>query len=83
MSKSEKFFRAMAWLCFGVIVGIFLAPVKHGVHISICSNNKNSTFGDDGADTYDAYDDDEGAGSSEPGESASGRQQDGKKLCDG
>ena len=40
MSKSEKFFRAMAWLCFGVIVGIFLAPVKHGVHISICSNNK-------------------------------------------
>ena len=59
MSKSEKFFRAMAWLCFGVIVGIFLAPVKHGVHISICSNNKNSTFGDDGADTYDAYDNDD------------------------
>ena len=42
-----------------MIVGIFLAPVKHGVHISICSNNKNSTFGDDGADTYDAYDDDD------------------------
>lgn len=59
MSKSEKFFRAMAWLCFGVIIGIFLAPVKHGVHISICSNNKNSTFGDNSADTYDAYDDED------------------------
>ena len=59
MSRSEKFFRAMAWLCFGVLVGIFLAPVKHGVHISICSNNKNSTFGDDSVDTYDDYEDDE------------------------
>lgn len=59
MSRSEKFFRAMAWLCFGVLVGIFLAPVKNGVHISICSNNKNSSFGDDGADLCDADDEDE------------------------
>ncbi len=59
MSRSEKFFRAMAWLCFGVLVGIFLAPVKHGVHISICSNNQNSSFGDDGADICDDDEDDE------------------------
>lgn len=59
MSRSEKFFRAMAWLCFGVLVGIFLAPVKNGMHISICSNNKNSSFGDDGADLCDADDEDE------------------------
>lgn len=58
MSRSEKFFRAMAWLCFGVLVGIFLAPVKNGVHISICSNNKNSSFGDDGADLCDAEEED-------------------------
>lgn len=59
MSRSEKFFRAMAWLCFGVLVGIFLAPVKNGVHISICSNNKNSSFGDDGADLCDAGEEDD------------------------
>ncbi len=59
MSRSEKFFRAMAWLCFGVLVGIFLAPVKHGVHISICSNNQNSSFGDDGADICDEDEDGE------------------------
>lgn len=59
MSRSEKFFRAMAWLCFGVLVGIFLAPVKHGVHISICSNNQSSSFGDDGADICDDDEDDE------------------------
>ncbi len=59
MSRSEKFFRAMAWLCFGILVGIFLAPVKHGVRISICSNNTNSSFGDDGADICDEDEDDE------------------------
>ncbi|WP_432620069.1 hypothetical protein [Butyricicoccus sp.] len=59
MSRSEKFFRAMAWLCFGVLVGIFLAPVKNGVHISICSNNKNSSFGDDGADLCDEDEEDD------------------------
>jgi len=58
MSRSEKFFRAMAWLCFGILVGIFLAPVKHGVRISICSNNTNSSFGDDGADICDEDEDD-------------------------
>ncbi len=59
MSRSEKFFRAMAWLCFGILVGIFLAPVKHGVRISICSNNTNSSFGDNGADICDEDEDDE------------------------
>jgi len=59
MSRSEKFFRAMAWLCFGVLVGIFLAPVKHGVCISICSNNTNSSFGDDGADICDEDEEDD------------------------
>lgn len=59
MSRSEKFFRAMAWLCFGVLVGIFLAPVKNGLNISICSNNQNSKFGDDSMDIGDEDEDDE------------------------
>lgn len=52
MGKAEKFFRAMAWLCLGVIIGFFISPIKEGVDISICSNNTDSVFGD-GAEEED------------------------------
>ena len=39
MSKTEKFFRALAWFGLGAMVGFLLAPIKKGVDISICSNN--------------------------------------------
>lgn len=52
MSKTEKFFRAMAWFFFGALIGFLLAPIKKGVDISICSNNV-------GTDDFDYYDDDD------------------------
>ena len=56
MSKTEKFFRAMAWLCLGVIIGFFVSPIKQGVDIRICSNNTDTVFGN-GDEDNDAKDD--------------------------
>lgn len=39
MTKTEAFFRAMAWFCLGALLGFLLAPIKRGVDIAICSNN--------------------------------------------
>ncbi|MDO4286168.1 MAG: hypothetical protein Q4C40_00420 [Eubacteriales bacterium] len=50
MGKAEKFFRAMAWLCLGIIIGFFIAPMKEGVNVSICSNNTDTAFGCDGGE---------------------------------
>lgn len=61
MSKTEKFFRALAWFCLGAIVGFLLAPIKKGVDISICSNNVGADgftfFDDDDEDELDEMDD--------------------------
>lgn len=52
MSKTETFFRAMAWTCLGVIIGFLLSPIKHGVDITIASNNEGTVFGsEDAGDT--------------------------------
>lgn len=51
MSKTEKFFHAMAWMCLGVIIGFFVSPIKQGVDIRICSNNTDTVFGHDEDDT--------------------------------
>lgn len=59
MSKTGKFFCAMAWLCLGVIIGFLLAPIRKGVDISICSNNIGSdgfTFCDDDEEAWDELD---------------------------
>lgn len=58
MDKMDRFFRAMAWLCFGALLGILIAPVKNGFHLSICSNNVGTSFGEDGkvVSTVDAED---------------------------
>ena len=53
MSRTEVFFRAMAWTCLGVIIGFLLSPIKHGIDITIASNNEGTTFGNDCAETED------------------------------
>lgn len=53
MSKSEKFFRAMAWLCLGVVIGFLLAPIKRGIDVTIASNNDGTVFGGDGMTLLD------------------------------
>lgn len=50
MGKTEIFFRAMAWTCLGVIIGFLLSPIKHGIDISIASNNEGTVFGSDDAE---------------------------------
>ena len=61
MSKTEKFFRALAWFGLGAMVGFLLAPIKKGVDISICSNNVGTDgftfFDDDDEDELDEMDD--------------------------
>ncbi len=47
MSKTDSFFRAMAWLCLGVIIGFLIAPIKRGITCTICSYNNV------GAEEYD------------------------------
>ncbi|MDD6611418.1 MAG: hypothetical protein PUE91_04370 [Clostridiales bacterium] len=59
MSKTEKFFRAMAWLCLGVIIGFFAAPIKKGIDIRICSNNTDTVFGNGDEDGEDEADEPE------------------------
>lgn len=59
MSKTEKFFRAMAWLCLGVIIGFFAAPIKKGIDIRICSNNTDTVFGNGDEDNGDEDDSDD------------------------
>lgn len=46
MKNAEGFFRAMAWLCLGMVLGFLLAPIKRGITMSICSDNV-------GAEHYD------------------------------
>ena len=60
MSKTEKFFRAMAWLCLGVIIGFFVSTIKQGVDIRICSNNTDTVFGNGDEDNDDDDDKDDG-----------------------
>ncbi len=52
MSKTEKFFRAMAWLFLGVVIGFLIAPIKGGTNVTIASNNV-------GADSFDFSSDDD------------------------
>ena len=56
MSRTGKFFFAMAWFGLGAIVGFMIAPIKQGMNISICSNNTDTAFGcgDDAEETDDA-----------------------------
>ena len=39
MSKLDRFFRDMAFLCMGIIIGFLCAPVRKGINITIASNN--------------------------------------------
>lgn len=57
MSRTAKFFFAMAWLLLGVVIGFLTAPIRKGVDITIASNNVGTdalTFcGDDDDDEDD------------------------------
>lgn len=39
MSKLDRFFRDMAFLCLGIILGFVCAPIRKGINITIASNN--------------------------------------------
>ena len=41
MSKLDRFFRDMAFLCMGIIIGFLCAPVRKGINITIASNNSD------------------------------------------
>lgn len=42
MNKADRFFRGLALVCVGVIVGFLLAPIKKGIRVTIGSNNHGS-----------------------------------------
>lgn len=54
MDKSYKVFFALTFLFGGILLGIFLSPIKKGVY---CGNNNNNTFF---RKTEDDWDDDDG-----------------------
>ena len=76
MSKWNGFFRGMAMLCLGIVIGFLIAPIKQGIRVSIGSNNSGSKlmnefhgfddedeFGDEEYDDepgYEEYDDEPG-----------------------
>lgn len=63
MGKTGKFFFAMAWFCFGMIIGFLIAPIKHGVDVTIASNNRMdgdvTVASNDMVDGLDGWCDDE------------------------
>ncbi len=62
MNKADRFFRGLALVCVGVILGFLLAPIKKGIRVTIGSNNRGSdVMNEYGADEdwYDEEWDDE------------------------
>ena len=57
MSKWNSFFRGMAMLCLGMVIGFLISPIKQGVRISIGSNNRGSSLINQGFD--DEWDEEE------------------------
>ena len=57
MSKWNSFFRGMAMLCLGLVIGFLISPIKQGVRISIGSNNRGSSLMNQGFD--DEWDEEE------------------------
>ena len=57
MSKWNSFFRGMAMLCLGMVIGFLISPIKQGVRISIGSNNRGSNLMNQGFD--DEFDEEE------------------------
>ncbi len=42
MNKAERFFRGLALISVGIILGFLLAPIKKGIQVTIGSNNTGS-----------------------------------------
>ena len=61
MSKGNGFFRGMAMLCLGIVIGFLIAPIKQGIRVSIGSNNSGSKLMNEfhGFDDEDEFDDEE------------------------
>ena len=57
MSKWNSFFRGMAMLCLGMVIGFLISPIKQGVRISIGSTNRGSSLMNQGFD--DEWDEEE------------------------
>ena len=57
MSKWNSFFRGMAMLCLGMVIGFLISPIKQGVRISIGRNNRGSSLMNQGFD--DEWDEEE------------------------
>lgn len=58
MSKWNGFFRGMAMLCLGMVIGFLISPIKQGIQISIGNNNRgsrlmNQSSGFDDEDEFD------------------------------
>lgn len=58
MGRAGKFFFAMAWFFFGVMMGFLIAPIKRGVDIDVAIASNNTGDGseiprDDDADAPD------------------------------
>lgn len=65
MSKLDRFFRGMAMICLGVIIGFLISPIKQGIRVTIGSNNRDSellneyhVLDDDDFDDFDEDDED-------------------------
>ena len=61
MSQWNGFFRGMAMLCLGIVIGFLIAPIKQGIRVSIGSNNSGSKLMNEfhGFDDEDEFDDEE------------------------
>ena len=57
MSKWNSFFRGMAMLCLGMVIGFLISPIKQGVRRAIGSNNRGSSLMNQGFD--DEWDEEE------------------------
>ena len=55
MNKIDRFFRSMALLCLGVIIGFLISPIKNGIKISVGSGNTSSRVMNDYSDDLDEF----------------------------
>lgn len=60
MNKADRFFRGLALVCVGVILGFLLAPIKKGIRVTIGSNNRGSDVMNEYGTDEDWDDEDEG-----------------------
>lgn len=55
MKKIDRFFRGMALICLGIIIGFLVSPIKKGIRVTIGSYNSDSEL----MNEYGTLDDDD------------------------